>query len=263
MIRVLPLALLFACGIPAEKDAGTAAVFPHPANYADVHGADAIAFTAACQRCHDLVEDRGSAKACRSCHTYPHEAGWSAGAQHGAAWRADVTTCADCHGADGARAPQDVAHAACTSCHPSYPHAEGWGEGTGHGAGVLARGGDVGCQGCHGADGAAIAEGTCTGCHAVYPHADGWSAGAVHGAAWLADSATCGSCHDATADTRRVACSTCHDVYPHAEGWTPTGHVPVVQARGEAGCLACHADADAVGPSIPVGCAPTCHTEAR
>lgn len=265
MSRLLPMLLLLAaCGIPREKDPGVASVFPHPADFGERHGPDALTATAACQQCHALDEDRGAAKACRSCHTYPHEAGWVAGNVHGTVWRMDATTCADCHGADGTLAAGNVAHATCVACHASYPHPAGWEEGSGHGTGVLARGGDTACESCHGTDGAQISEATCTSCHAAYPHAAGWSEGSAHGAAYLADATTCGSCHTTASDSRRVACDTCHDAYPHPDGWaTPAGHVPVVQSRGDAGCLSCHGDADAVGPSLPVGCAPTCHAEAR
>lgn len=244
---MIALLLALACGVRSDDPGPTAATFPHDQAFHQAHGRLWREDSAACQDCHDpLGEAHSSGPPCVSCHpAYPH-VDLRPGAAHGAAWLADPTGCVGCHG-HGERAPADVLGASCTGCHATFPHPEGWSHG--HGAAVRTRGGPQACESCHAetATGAA----PCASCHDdAYPHPPGWSAPSAHGAA---DLTTCASCHS---EEGAPSCASCHDAYPHPAGWSPFGHVPVVQGRGEAGCLGCH---DTPGPRIPQRCAPACH----
>jgi hypothetical protein len=263
---VLLAAFALACGRPTTPEPSVGATdFPHPATYGETatHGADAAASGAVCTSCHDSTAEGSTPEvsdgpaACDSCHeAWPHAADFRTGAAHGPAWLADATSCAGCHGEDGANTPADNAAAACTACHSTYPHATGWDLAGGHGPAVRARGGADACVDCHNAE-AAQAERApaCDSCHAAYPHADGWD----HASTWAADSGdSCGtSCHPAVAEQGQVACSSCHDLFPHADDWT-TGHAATVQKRGEAACTTCHEDGDLLGPTLPRRCG-SCH----
>lgn len=271
MIALLLLGLL-ACGRPVTPDAGTAgAGFPHPTDYEQGHGADAVAEGAACASCHGLAEGdpvKGAtptAPACWSCHPYPHTAELRPGEVHGALWAArdtsasaDEVGCDDCHGAAGELAPAEQTGGQCTACHATYPHPSGWDAASGHGAATRARGTAAGCAACHGAAGDET-EPTCASCHPAYPHAEGWGEGSGHGAAAIAGQDCGEACHVNTADgVDRQPCASCHDVYPHVEGWS-TSHATLTQRRGLTACEGCHPAGELSGPEIPSSCAPACH----
>lgn len=254
------------CAVPVPRES-TSGGFPHPAGYADNHGADSLAEGASCLSCHSVEPDAlvqgvsPQAPSCKSCHeAFPHEAGYGTTAAHGADWLADATRCADCHGAGGERAPVDLSRGQCVACHAGYPHPSGWETAAGHGAAVLDRGTDQACTSCHTKDGEDPA--TCASCHPAYPHTEGWASGAAHGAASQAGTSCGESCHPADPATAapRLACQSCHDLFPHADGW-PVGHIPVVQARGEAVCQGCHEAGTPAGGPMPVSCAAACHAE--
>lgn len=273
-MRILLLVLLaLGCGRAVSPDAGDpSASFPHAADFADTHGALALADGATCGSCHALGDGdpvKGAtpaAPACQSCHAYPHQGGLVSGGVHGPAWRADPSACSGCHGEAGDTAPGGVAAGQCVSCHHSYPHPAGFEAPEGHGAALLARGGGQSCQACHGTQGEAQTP-ACATCHAAYPHPEDWTAG--HGAAARADLASCTQrCHgagasDAASDAasdglNRVSCASCHDLFPHPDGWAQD-HAATAQRRGSAACETCHADGDARGPDLPVSCAASCH----
>lgn len=243
MIGLLLLAWL-GCGVRSADPLPTdAAVFPHPDGY-PAHGLDWRRDSGSCLTCHDALGGSPSAgPACTSCHpAYPHLPDMHAGAVHGDAWTEDPAACVVCHG-DGRQVVAGAPGSACVGCHATYPHPAGWS----HGEAVRQRGGEAACVTCHAAPDA------CSTCHAGYPHPPGWAAPEQHGAS----SAGCGVCHGPPAPDGTPACSSCHDTYPHPAGWAAFGHLPVVQARGEGGCLGCHGATS--GPRIPQGCAPSCH----
>jgi hypothetical protein len=252
------------CGRPREAARSQPpAVFPHPDGYEQSHATLAEGGSAPCGDCHGLRPDDAvggavpAAPACRSCHdTYPHPPSFEAGSVHAAALAADPEQCVGCHGADGARAAAGAERGRCTGCHSTYPHPEPWAEADGHGTAARTRG-VPGCLGCHGADGAAIAEATCTECHAA-PHPAGYAAPSVHGAAAAEDPEACASCHaeDPDAPGRRT-CASCHDLYPHPPDWGTT-HLAAVDSRGRLACAGCH-DGGMSGPALPATCGHGCH----
>lgn len=266
MTRALALLLfVVSCAQPTQRPT-TEGSFPHPADYAHgTHGVDSLAEGASCLGCH-AVEDgqqvQGAtpvAPSCRSCHeAFPHEAGYGTTPEHGAAWLAEGSTCADCHGEAGETAPAERTSGQCTACHASFPHPAGWAEASGHGAAVLSRRSPAACLSCHDAEGPA--EAACETCHAVYPHPEGWGEPTGHAAAYTAGTSCGTSCHpsDAAAAGSRLTCQGCHDLYPHAEGW-PDGHIRVVQSRGEGACATCHDSGELAGGVMPVSCAASCH----
>lgn len=256
------IAWLLACGLSLTRDAGnSSSPFPHPDGYDESHGLDSTRFE--CTGCHALraadatASSSTTAPACDSCHAaWPHDAGWD----HGAAWLADATQCTGCHGTAGDSWPANASVGRCVSCHATYPHAEAWEEPTGHGAAVIARGSDTACEGCHGADGAAVADAACSDCHALYPHAAGWLLEG-HGSTWRSstEEPRCGeSCHPATADDQHLSCASCHDLWPHPAD-IRNNHIGLAQARSSATCMACHAGGDVPGPSLPAACGGACH----
>lgn len=253
-MRLLLLVLLVACGRPVEKDPGTAgAPFPHPTGY-PTHGVEA-ADPAACAACHAPsgdTEGTHAGPACSTCHAYPHDGTVHQGDVHGPAWLADRAACADCHGADGRRAPLDAFRGTCTGCHLTFPHPAGFA--AAHGADVVERGGPQACASCHPAGSGG--PGDCASCHGdAYPHPAGFAASTAHGA--LADATCTDGCH-APDGSGAPTCTSCHDLFPHPEGWT-RGHLVPVQARGEASCQGCHRAGTPAGPTLPVSCAASCH----
>ena len=265
----LALLLLAGCAVPVERPSSDGS-FPHPAGYQTAHGEDAMAAGASCASCHgvaatDTVQGQApAAPACQSCHAdFPHAADFGTGEAHGAAWRADATACTSCHGEAGDREPAGLHRGQCTGCHMSYSHAAGWETAAGHGASVLARKGASACTTCH-ADATDTADpGACATCHAAYPHPEGWGGEDGHGAAVMAGASCSEGCHpaDPASAAPRLACQSCHDLYPHPEGW-PSGHIALVQARGEAACTVCHEEGTLSGGAMPVSCGASCHAGA-
>lgn len=254
--------LLVGCGRPAPSAGGDSeGLFPHADDYVEGdHGVDWKADPASCTTCHDptgATEQVGPA--CTTCHaSYPHDDTFAAGAAHGPRWLSDPGPCVDCHGEQGTEAPAGASPGACTGCHSTFPHPEGFTSPDEHGAAVLAHGGTEACQGCHGIDYQAYPSGECSTCHATYPHGSGWIG--EHGQAFLAGS-SCDDCHGAPEVDGVTACAQCHATFPHPDGWTQ-GHIPPVQAQGDAACVQCHpAGSFDDAPTIPqaASCAPGCH----
>jgi hypothetical protein len=203
-----------------------------------------------------------AASTCAGCHrdrsSAPACASCHSGYPHPEGWLAgavhggDSEGCTECHGITGLQAPS------CTSCHPSYPHGQDWSDAGRHGAWALSRGSaEAVCGSCHGADLAGTPSSpACASCHPVYPHPAGFADRAVHGAA---DPATCAACHgdDGTGGVSGVACSRCHATFPHPADQR-TAHLAVASRVGEAICLSCHAPGDGRFP-IPAACGATCH----
>lgn len=246
------LLALASCGIARTPEPDPAAVFPHPAHYAQaaLHGRDATDNPLVlCMTCH--TPDSQVAPTCQTCHaSYPHPMGWRAGDRHGRGVAQDQTDCVGCH-TEGRTA------GACTQCHASFPHPDHWADGGQHGVYALARGDlAAACGTCHGAalDGGDSGV-ACTRCHADYPHTTDWALPSQH----AAKIDGCTGCHGAALDggTSGVSCTTCHSVYPHPADWK-TGHLAVVGKVGEGACLTCHDPGDGGAERIAT-CSGQCH----
>lgn len=267
--RFAALLLALGCAVPTGR-VETTGGFPHPDGFLGDHGVAAMAGGASCSACHGVaVTDpvqgaTPAAPACQSCHAdFPHASDFGTSAAHGEAWGADSSACTSCHGDAGDRAPAGLSRGQCTSCHASYPHATGWAEAAGHGAAVLDRAGAHACSACHSGEDSAD-PGACVTCHASYPHPEGWAQAAGHGAAVTGGASCAVGCHpsDPATASPRLACASCHDLFPHAPGW-PTGHIALVQARGEGACQSCHEAGTPSGGTMPVSCGASCHAEAE
>lgn len=262
-MTALLLVALLGCGQEREPAVGDrAAVFPHPDGYAgEAHSTDAIQPDPGCESCHSIDGlTASSGPACTSCHPdYPHNADMRSGDVHGGLWAEASQRCAACHGEAGNRAPAGLPPGSCTGCHSTYPHGETWSSPAQHGAAVVHHGGTIACASCHGSDFDDIESGRCHACHPAYPHlAPQWDTPGGHGAAYLSGT-SCGMvCHGTDDPLWTPRCDTCHDVYPHGESWT-TGHLAVVQARGEQPCQRCHPSGSIQGPTLPVSCSDSCH----
>lgn len=145
--------------------------WPHPAGWTEggLHGQAVLASgsaVAACGSCHggEALDGGRVGGACATCHpSYPHPAGWSDGAVHGAfegASTAGSDACASCHGGEDG----GTAQVACSRCHATYPHPADW---TVAHIGRAAPLGEGACMACHEAgDGPATMVAPCaTACH--------------------------------------------------------------------------------------------------
>ncbi|MDO8964044.1 MAG: NapC/NirT family cytochrome c [Coriobacteriia bacterium] len=194
-----------------------------------------------CEQCHDpsrkvtmrygtLIDHKEHAKrnkSCMSCHV------WTAHPTPGYEKPLLLMEqCFNCHG----KPSNPKASGACTACHPASfnkrPASHGPTKWTSlHGKAALK--GIQQCSMCHAAT-------FCGDCHGVpMPHPVGWEAGKTgHGVTATRDRSICAKCHTGKADM----CGMCHH-----KGFEPTKgpwlaqHPAMVEKRGVAFCLGCHA----------------------
>jgi hypothetical protein len=133
---------------PAYSKLGV--VYPHPADWAQLHGEQYLKASSSCTTCHGEKLDGGASKvSCSQCHaSYPHTAFWAKPENHGATFgkildainskyphandenrkkAKEANECTVCHKAPAAGRipdPKSAKNLSCNSCHVGVPHNE-------------------------------------------------------------------------------------------------------------------------------------------
>ena len=224
-----------------------------------------------------------------------HPAGWivaSTGGLHPAAYKANQSSCFDCHGsAQDPLSTGGTSRVSCFSasfngiaCHPNGPsgHPADWSTPGSHGSSAKATPdashGFASCTKCHGANYAGDTGTSCKACHTTAPHpAAPWhgttATGTTHTTTDQANATECSRCHAGNtrlttpgAVLQAAGCfnnTLCHGQVGHPAGWAATGHQIAAKAAAGASagmdyCRSCHG-ADFKGGTTGASCF-KCHT---